>query len=91
VRNKIETVAQVFEKGDILAALASSMAVPVLFKAVWLEGRPLVDGAVLDIAGMQGVSRTNRVLYHHATLTPPSWTILNEFKHSITLHSKSKH
>lgn len=43
------------------------MAVPVLFKPVWSNGRPLIDGAVGDVAGVDGLERSERVLYHHVS------------------------
>ncbi|CAM9112090.1 unnamed protein product [Scytosiphon promiscuus] len=61
---------RVFSDGKAAEALAASMAVPVLFKPVWSNGRPLIDGAVGDVAGVDGLERSDRVLYHHATYLP---------------------
>ncbi|CAN0186321.1 unnamed protein product [Pylaiella littoralis] len=61
---------RVFSNGEPAKALAASMAVPVLFKPVWADGRPLIDGAVGDVAGVDGLERSERVLYHHATYLP---------------------
>ena len=43
------------------------MAVPLLFKPVWAAGRPMLDGAVGDVAGVDGLERSERVLYHHVS------------------------
>lgn len=56
-----------FSEGSALDALAASMAVPLLFKPVWAAGRPLLDGAVGDVAGVDGLERSERVLYHHVS------------------------
>ncbi|CAM9187783.1 unnamed protein product [Ectocarpus sp. 12 AP-2014] len=61
---------KVFSEGKAADALAASMAVPVLFKPVWSNGRLLIDGAVGDVAGVDGLERSERVLYHHATYLP---------------------
>ncbi|CAM9341506.1 unnamed protein product, partial [Laminaria digitata] len=61
---------RVFSEGSAVDALAASMAVPLLFKPVWADGRPLLDGAVGDVAGVDGLERSERVLYHHATYLP---------------------
>lgn len=64
-----------FSAGKAADALAASMAVPILFKPVWDNGRPLIDGAVGDVAGVAGLGRSERVLYHHVSLfrpTPPA-------------------
>lgn len=58
---------KVFSKGSAAEALAASMAVPILFKPVWSKGRPLLDGAVGDVAGVDGLDRSERVLYHHVS------------------------
>ena len=58
---------KVFSTGSAADALAASMAVPLLFKPVWADGRPLLDGAVGDVAGVDGLERSERVLYHHVS------------------------
>lgn len=59
---------KVFSTGKAADALAASMAVPLLFKPVWASGRPLVDGAVGDVAGVDGLERSERVFYHHVSV-----------------------
>ncbi len=59
---------KVFSSGKAAEALAASMAVPILFKPVWAGGRPLIDGAVGDVAGVHGLGRSERVLYHHVSV-----------------------
>lgn len=63
---------KVFSAGNAADALAASMAVPILFKPVWANGRPLIDGAVGDVAGVDGLDRSERVLYHHVSFAGPS-------------------
>lgn len=63
---------KVFSAGKAADALAASMAVPILFKPVWSEGRPLIDGAVGDVAGVDGLKRSERVFYHHVSFAGPS-------------------
>lgn len=58
---------RVFSRGNAADALAASMAVPLLFKPVWYNGRPLLDGAVGDVAGVAGFERSERILYHHVS------------------------
>lgn len=58
---------KVFVDGNAADALAASMAVPFLFKPIWADGRPLLDGAVGDVAGIAGLDRAERVLYHHVS------------------------
>lgn len=66
-RARVRLKTRVFSDGKAEEALAASMAVPVLFKPVWSNGRPLIDGAVGDIAGVDGLERSERVLYHHVS------------------------
>lgn len=56
---------KVISNGNAADALAASMAVPLLFKPVWADGRALLDGAVGDVAGVAGLDRSERTLYHH--------------------------
>lgn len=60
---------KVFSRGNATDALAASMAVPLLFKPVWAHGRPLLDGAVGDVAGVAGIDRAERTLYHHVRIS----------------------
>jgi len=62
---------KVLLSGKAAEALAASMAVPILFKPVWANGRPLIDGAVGDVAGVHGLGRSERVLYHHVSVPGP--------------------
>lgn len=70
------------ERGDLADAIRASCAVPVMFHPVWIEGRPYLDGGILDRPGLAGVP-AGRILFHHivsrspwrragsAALTPP--------------------
>ncbi|CAM9786267.1 unnamed protein product [Chrysoparadoxa australica] len=74
------------EEGDLVPALAASMAVPFLFKPCLVNGAPHWDGAVSDMAGVCGLSRDDRVLYHHATVMPVGLTPhISQFKNLVTL------
>jgi hypothetical protein len=52
-------------------AIVASLAVPLLFAPVRLDGVGVcVDGGVGDFPGIAGVSASQRVLYHHASVLP---------------------
>jgi NTE family protein len=51
--------------GLLSPAIQASCSVPGLFHPVWIDGRPLLDGGILDPCGLAGMPTTERVLYHH--------------------------
>ncbi len=53
------------KEGDLAAAIQASCAVPFMFRPVWINRRPYVDGGVADHGGLHGVKRGGRVFYHH--------------------------
>lgn len=55
----------VIKSGDLVKAIRASCAVPLMFQPVWIKYRPLLDGGVLDHAGLKGMPTSNRVFYHH--------------------------
>jgi len=77
---------RVVESGALAPAIQASCTLPVLFQPTWHEGRPLMDGGILDRPGLDGVPDGARVLHHHlasrspwrrrgsATLEPPNRT-----------------
>ena len=52
------------DRGSVAQAIHASCAVPLMFHPVWIEGRPYVDGGVTDRAGLAGMPRGDRVLFH---------------------------
>ena len=58
------------ERGDLAAAIRASCAVPVMFHPVWIEGRPYLDGGILDRPGLAGVP-LGRALFHHIVSRSP--------------------
>lgn len=62
---------RVLDRGALVPALAASCAVPLLFHPVWIDGRPMFDGGVLDRHGLAGTAPGERVLYHHLTSRSP--------------------
>lgn len=58
------------QKGDLVAAIRASCAVPLMFQPVWIEGRPYLDGGILDRPGLAGVP-AGRVLFHHIVSRSP--------------------
>jgi NTE family protein len=61
----------VFRSGPLAPALHASCAAPVLFQPVRIEGRPYLDGGVLDRHGLAALAPGERVLYHHLTSRSP--------------------
>lgn len=50
------------------------------------SGRPYLDGAVRDLAGVEGVRKGERVLYHHGTVAPMAMAgIAGKCDDSVTL------
>jgi NTE family protein len=58
------------ERGDLVDAIRASCAVPLMFHPVWIEGRPYLDGGILDRPGLEGVP-PGRVLFHHIVSRSP--------------------
>ena len=62
---------RVASRGPLAIAIHASCAVPILFHPVMLEGRPTLDGGVADRPGIEGLSRDERVLFHHLPSKSP--------------------
>ncbi len=62
---------KVITSGDLAPAMQASCAVPFLFHPIWVEGRPLLDGGILDRPGLDGLPKGERVLYHHLSSRSP--------------------
>jgi NTE family protein len=62
---------RVVRQGALAPALRASCTVPFLFHPVWHEGRPLLDGGILDRPGLLDVASGERVLYHHLASRSP--------------------
>mmetsp|Transcript_29200 Transcript_29200/g.38402 ORF Transcript_29200/g.38402 Transcript_29200/m.38402 type:complete len:283 (+) Transcript_29200:129-977(+) len=76
---------QVFSSGNLVQALSASMSVPLMFKPTVIDNKPYWDGALLDVAGLNGVSKEERVLYHHCTVLPKSFSGITAFSDSTIL------
>ncbi|HEU4405829.1 MAG TPA: patatin-like phospholipase family protein [Polyangiaceae bacterium] len=69
---------RVVERGDLACAIHASCAVPLLFHPVSVEGRPSLDGGVLDRPGLAGMPASEpRVLFHHIASKSP-WRLTQE-------------
>lgn len=62
---------RVVSRGELAPAIVASCAVPGLFHPVWLDGRPLLDGGILDRHGLAGMPEGTRVFYHHLASRSP--------------------
>ena len=62
---------RVVEQGPLAPAIVASCAVPGLFHPVWLDGRPLLDGGILDRHGLAGMPEGTRIFYHHLSSRSP--------------------
>ena len=63
---------RVVEHGDLATAIVASCAVPLLFHPVRIEGRPYLDGGILDRPGLAGMPASEeRLLYHHIASKSP--------------------
>lgn len=62
---------RVVSEGELAPAIQASCTLPVLFQPLWHEGRPLLDGGILDRPGLLGVPAGERVLYHHLSSRSP--------------------
>lgn len=62
----------VLERGSLAEAVRASCAVPLLFHPVTIEGRPYLDGGILDRPGLLGMPQSEkRVLFHHIASRSP--------------------
>lgn len=57
--------------GDLAPAIQASCTLPGLFQPTWHDGRPLLDGGILDRPGVHGVPQGRRVLHHHLASRSP--------------------
>ncbi len=62
---------RVMQHGPLAPAIQASCTLPGLFHPLWVEGRPLMDGGVLDRPGVAGVAPGRRVLHHHLASRSP--------------------
>jgi len=62
---------RVLERGALAPAICASCAVPLMFRPVWIGGRPLWDGGVADRPGLAGMPMEQRVFYHHIASRSP--------------------
>ena len=62
---------RVIEAGLLAPAIQASCTLPGLFHPTWHEGRPLLDGGILDRPGLHGIPRGERVFYHHLASRSP--------------------
>ncbi len=59
------------DSGALAPAIQASCTLPGLFHPTWHEGRPLLDGGILDRAGLAGMPAGERVLHHHLASRSP--------------------
>ena len=59
------------DTGALAPAIQASCTLPGLFHPTWHEGRPLLDGGILDRAGLTGMPEGERVLHHHLASRSP--------------------
>lgn len=62
---------RVLSQGALAPAIQASCTVPALFHPVWHEGRPLLDGGILDRHGLAGMPEGERLFYHHLSSRSP--------------------
>ncbi|MDI1432097.1 patatin-like phospholipase family protein [Polyangium sorediatum] len=62
---------RVLAGGPLAPAIQASCTVPGLFHPVWHEGRPLLDGGILDRHGLAGMPADERLFYHHLASRSP--------------------
>ncbi|HEY4117629.1 MAG TPA: patatin-like phospholipase family protein [Byssovorax sp.] len=62
---------RVVTSGSLATAIRASCAVPLLFHPVYLDGRPQLDGGILDRPGIAGMPAGERVLFHHLASRSP--------------------
>jgi len=76
---------RVFTKGEAEPAVRASCSVPGLFVPERIDGRLYYDGGIRDMAGLAGVERTERVLYHHCTIAPLFTTGISHYPDHVVL------
>ncbi len=62
---------RVLSRGALAPALQASCTFPLLFQPRWVDGRPLLDGGILDRPGLDGVPDGERVFFHHLASRSP--------------------
>jgi NTE family protein len=62
---------RVLAEGRLAPAIQASCTVPGLFHPVWHDGRPLLDGGILDRHGLAGMPEGERLFYHHLASRSP--------------------
>lgn len=62
---------QVVDRGPLAPAVQASCTFPLLFQPLRIDGRPYLDGGVLDRPGLRAVRPTERLLYHHLASRSP--------------------
>ncbi len=67
----ISRTTRVVREGPLAPALQASCTVPFLFHPTWVDGRPLLDGGILDRPGIDGLPHGDRVLHHHLASRSP--------------------
>ncbi|MGE0321954.1 MAG: patatin-like phospholipase family protein [Polyangiaceae bacterium] len=61
---------RVMREGALAPAIRASCTLPFLFQPMWHDGRPLLDGGILDRPGLAGMGH-ERLLYHHLASKSP--------------------
>ncbi len=61
---------RVMRDGELAPAIRASCTLPFLFQPMWHQGRPLLDGGILDRPGLAGMAHS-RLLYHHLASKSP--------------------
>jgi NTE family protein len=62
---------RVIQEGELAPAIQASCAFPFLFQPIWIDGRPMLDGGIVDRPGLDGLPPCERVLYHHIASRSP--------------------
>jgi NTE family protein len=57
--------------GRLAEAVHASCAVPGLFQPVWIDGRPHLDGGILDRPALTALDPDERTLHHHLASRSP--------------------
>lgn len=65
VYDVLQARTRVLTAGRLVHAICASCAVPLLFQPAWVDGRPLLDGGILDRPGITGIPEGDRLFYHH--------------------------
>ncbi|MBW2457782.1 MAG: patatin-like phospholipase family protein [Deltaproteobacteria bacterium] len=62
---------RVIDEGPLAPAVQASCTVPLLFHPRVIDGRPLLDGGLLDRPGLTALPKDDRLLYHHLASRSP--------------------